>query len=121
MIDTFKSPDAIGEKIYFVCSSSAFDQVAVSIFLSDETTTVNRQPEFTQLDIELSFTQPDYIMTLIERVLKHSWPTDLNSISTPFKRMTFKDAMENYGSDKPDTRCNQFLVSVALSFSRDSK
>lgn len=86
---------------------------------SDETTTVNRQPEFTQLDIELSFTKPDYILELIENVLRYSWPCELNSISTPFKRMTFNDAMDKYGSDKPDTRSDEFLVTFLLSHSFD--
>lgn len=76
----------------------------------DETTTVNRQPEFTQLDIELSFTQPESIMRLIENVLAHCWPQHLSKIVLPFKQMTYQQAMETYGSDKPDTRTNEFLV-----------
>lgn len=76
----------------------------------DETTTVNRQPEFTQLDIELSFTQPESIMRLIENVLAHCWPQHLSKIVLPFNQMTYQQAMETYGSDKPDTRTNEFLV-----------
>lgn len=80
----------------------------------DETTTPNRQPEFTQLDIELSFTEPDDIMRLIENVLLNAWP-DIDGcghVSAPFARMTFADAMDKYGSDKPDTRCDAFQVRI---------
>lgn len=76
----------------------------------DETTTVNRQPEFTQLDIELSFTNPECIMNLIENVLLHSWPCESQHFPVPFKKMTFDEAMDKYGSDKPDTRFNDLLV-----------
>lgn len=75
---------------------------------------MNRQPEFTQLDIELSFTQPESIMRLIENVLLNCWPQHLPNISLPFKRMTYEYAMETYGSDKPDTRSNEFLVSILV-------
>lgn len=71
---------------------------------------MNRQPEFTQLDIELSFTQPDAIMQLIENVLSNSWPKELPKIPAQFNRMTYKQAMETYGSDKPDTRSSELLV-----------
>lgn len=78
----------------------------------DETTSPNRQPEFTQLDIEISFTEPNGIMELIENVLKYSWPKlgGCGEVVAPFARMTFADAMEKYGSDKPDTRSDAFLV-----------
>lgn len=71
---------------------------------------MNRQPEFTQLDIELSFTQPESIMELIENVLVNSWPKELPQIPNKFRRMTYQEAMETYGSDKPDTRSTEFLL-----------
>lgn len=87
------------------------DQQCNTFFNSrDETTTVNRQPEFTQLDIELSFTQPESIMKLIENVLVNSWPKELPTIPNTFPRMTYEQAMETYGSDKPDTRSKEFLL-----------
>lgn len=79
----------------------------------DESTRPDRQPEFTQLDIELSFTDQDKILSLIEETLKYCWPKELNKIDIPFPRMTYDEAMSKYGSDKPDTRfeltVNKFL------------
>lgn len=51
-------------------------------------------------------------MNLIENVLLHSWPNESQQISIPFKRMTFAEAMDKYGSDKPDTRFNELLVRI---------
>lgn len=76
----------------------------------DETTTPNRQPEFTQLDIELSFTSSDGVMQLTENILEQCWPAQAGTIDFPFPRMTFDDAMNKYGSDKPDTRYDCLLV-----------
>uniref|UniRef100_A0A182MM31 Aminoacyl-transfer RNA synthetases class-II family profile domain-containing protein n=1 Tax=Anopheles culicifacies TaxID=139723 RepID=A0A182MM31_9DIPT len=70
----------------------------------DESTRPDRQPEFTQLDIELSFTDREKVIDLIEHVLIKSWPYDDNPIRGPFPRMTLAEAMERFGSDKPDTR-----------------
>lgn len=69
----------------------------------DEATRPDRQPEFTQLDIELSFSDREKIMELVEEILKHSWPIS-DKIQTPFQRLSYHDAMEFYGSDKPDLR-----------------
>ncbi|KAL6444713.1 hypothetical protein ACFW04_002052 [Cataglyphis niger] len=70
----------------------------------DESVRHDRQPEFTQLDIEMSFVDPDGIMNLIENLLVYSWPQELNPIKVPFKLMMYKDAMELYGTDQPDLR-----------------
>lgn len=76
----------------------------------DESTRPERQPEFTQLDIELSFTDRDHIMALIEDLLVYSLPTGpAASPSKPFPRMTYATAMETYGSDKPDIRFDMKL------------
>lgn len=52
----------------------------------------------------MSFCDREGIINLIEDVLKFAWPKNLGSISTPFPRITYEDAMKTYGSDKPDTR-----------------
>lgn len=74
---------------------------------SDESTRPDRQPEFTQLDIELSFTNRDSIMQLIEDLLAHCWPAldaATEPLRRPFERITYAEAMARYGCDKPDTR-----------------
>lgn len=70
----------------------------------DEGARPDRQPEFTQLDIEMSFTNLDQILLLIEELLQYSWPSFLDPIPRTFQRLTFKEAMETYGSDQPDVR-----------------
>lgn len=66
----------------------------------DETTRPDRQPEFTQLDIELSFTNLDGVLTMIEQLLYDTFVKHLPK--PPFKRMTYRDALTGYGSDKPN-------------------
>jgi aspartyl-tRNA synthetase len=71
----------------------------------DEDLRSDRQPEFTQIDCEMSFVEQDDIISLFEKFFKRVWKEILDvDITTPFPRMSYKDAMENYGSDKPDTR-----------------
>ncbi|XP_076237922.1 aspartyl-tRNA synthetase, mitochondrial [Calliopsis andreniformis] len=75
----------------------------------DETGRPDRQPEFTQLDIEMSFVDREGIMELIENLLVYSWPEESEAIASPFKRLTYSQAMELYGTDKPDLRIPQKL------------
>lgn len=71
----------------------------------DEATRKDRQPEFTQLDIELSFSDREKIMQMVEQIVKRSWPaTNEGQVRLPFERLTYAEAMERYGSDKPDLR-----------------
>ncbi|MDP4152677.1 MAG: aspartate--tRNA ligase [Bacillota bacterium] len=71
----------------------------------DEDLRADRQPEFTQIDMELSFVEIDDIIEINEGFLKRLWKELMGvDIVTPFPRITYKDAMERYGSDKPDTR-----------------
>ncbi|XP_023016395.2 aspartyl-tRNA synthetase, mitochondrial isoform X1 [Leptinotarsa decemlineata] len=70
----------------------------------DEGVRSDRQPEFTQLDIELSFTNVDSVIKLIEDLLQYSWPQSFDPIPMRFQKMSYEEAMENYGSDKPDVR-----------------
>lgn len=75
----------------------------------DEGGRPDRQPEFTQIDIELSFCDREHVLVLIEELLGSFWPTEL---VTPLPRMTYKDAMELYGVDKPDTRYGSTIVNL---------
>lgn len=76
----------------------------------DETTRPDRQPEFTQLDIELSFTNIDGVLTLIEWLLYDTFVQTLPK--PPFRRMAYKDALENYGTDKPNLTYDLQLKNV---------
>lgn len=78
----------------------------------DEATRPDRQPEFTQLDIELSFTDRESIMSLVEGILVNCWPESNGTLSTPFQKMTYDEVMEKYGSDKPDLRYDMQLQNV---------
>ena len=71
----------------------------------DEDLRADRQPEFTQVDEEMSFVSEDDIMTLNEGLIKRLWKEMLNvDVETPFYRMPWDEAMGRFGSDKPDTR-----------------
>ncbi|MFT4586663.1 MAG: aspartyl-tRNA synthetase [Limisphaerales bacterium] len=87
----------------------------------DEDLRADRQPEFTQIDIEMSFIDREDIYALIEGLLKRVWKTALDiDIPTPFKRMSFEDVMNQYGIDKPDTRFGMELADFTEDF-RESK
>ena len=70
----------------------------------DEDLRADRQPEFSQIDIEASFITPDDIFALGETLLAALWAEAGHSIETPFPRMTYADAVERYGTDRPDLR-----------------
>ena len=77
----------------------------------DEDFRADRQPEFTQLDIEMSFIEQDDILELGEAIVTAVWGLIGHEISTPMVRMTYADAMAIYGTDKPDLRFGQEPVS----------
>ncbi|XP_019643380.1 PREDICTED: aspartate--tRNA ligase, mitochondrial-like isoform X1 [Branchiostoma belcheri] len=79
----------------------------------DEDLRQDRQPEFTQVDIEMSFVDQRGVEQLIEELLEHAWPDGKAPLKLPFPRMPYKDAMEKYGSDKPDTRFGMELHDVS--------
>ena len=83
----------------------------------DEDLRADRQPEFTQVDIEMSFIDREDIYALIEGLLKRVWKTALNiDVPTPFKRISFEEALNRYGIDKPDTRFAMELVDMTEDF-----
>lgn len=83
----------------------------------DEDLRADRQPEFTQIDIEASFVRPDDIFALTEGMLAAIFKAARNiDIKTPFDRLTYRDAVGRFGSDKPDRRFGMELVDVSDDF-----
>ena len=83
----------------------------------DEDLRADRQPEFTQLDIEMSFIDEDKIMSIVEDLLKTTLKKTMGiTLNTPFMRMKYEQAMNFYGSDKPDLRYDLKLVDLTSFF-----
>jgi len=79
----------------------------------DEDLRQDRQPEFTQIDLEMSFLNQDEILTIMEGFLKKVFKETINvDIKTPLRRMPYSEAVDVYGSDKPDTRFGLHLIDV---------
>lgn len=85
---------------------SGFDRyIQIARCFRDEDLRADRQPEFTQIDMEISFTDEEEIMTINEGFLAYIFKNFMGKeLKTPFPRMTWHEAMERYGSDKPDVR-----------------
>lgn len=80
----------------------------------DEDLRADRQPEFTQIDLEMSFVEMDDILTTNEGFIKRLFKEILDvEIETPITRMKYNDAIEQYGSDKPDTRFDMKIIDVS--------
>ena len=80
----------------------------------DEDLRADRQPEFTQIDMELSFVDVDDVIDVNERLLKRVFKDVLDvDVQIPMKRLTYQEAMDRFGSDKPDTRFGMELVNVS--------
>jgi len=85
----------------------------------DEDLRADRQPEFTQVDIESSFTDPDQIIELVEGCLAAMFEAGRGlNISTPFERMTWHDAMDRFGSDKPERRFGMEIADLSELFAK---
>ncbi|MBP1760052.1 MAG: aspartyl-tRNA synthetase [Firmicutes bacterium] len=79
----------------------------------DEDLRADRQPEFTQLDVEMSFVEVEDILPMMEELMAEIFSETIGkSITIPFPRLTYKEAMDRYGSDKPDTRFGMELIDV---------
>ena len=79
----------------------------------DEDVRANRQLEFTQIDVEMSFASQDDIFEMVEALMVRLWRLIDVELETPFERMTYDDAMSAYGSDKPDLRFDMRLIDIA--------
>ncbi|MFQ5817203.1 MAG: aspartate--tRNA ligase [Terriglobia bacterium] len=83
----------------------------------DEDLRADRQPEFTQIDIEISFAQRETVFAVVERVMVRAFAAAGHTIAPPFPRITHAEALARYGTDKPDTRFGLELVDVSQLFS----
>src|SRR5438132_1505495 len=78
----------------------------------DEDPRADRQAEFTQIDLEMSFIDQDEVMTTVEGAIRRVWKATLGLDVPPIRRMTYAEAMDRYGSDRPDLRFGMELVDV---------
>ncbi len=82
----------------------------------DEDLRADRQPEFTQVDVEMSFARPETIFSIIEPLMHDIFAVIGRQIATPFQRMPYSEALAKYGSDKPDLRCGMPIQDLAEIF-----
>ena len=94
---------------------SGFDRyIQLARCFRDEDLRADRQPEFTQIDMEMSFVDVEDVLEIGEGFIKYLYKTVLDTeIQTPLPRLTYKDAMERYGSDKPDTRFGMEIQNIS--------
>jgi aspartyl-tRNA synthetase len=86
----------------------------------DEDLRADRQPEFTQVDVEMSFARPETIFNVIEPLMREIFAVVGREIETPFPRMPYADAIAAYGSDKPDLRCGMPIQDIRELFRESS-
>jgi aspartyl-tRNA synthetase len=86
----------------------------------DEDLRADRQPEFTQVDVEMSFARPETIFGVIEPLMKQVFALIDRDITTPFRRMPYAEAIAKYGSDKPDLRCGMEIQDFREFFGESS-
>ncbi len=82
----------------------------------DEDLRADRQPEFTQIDVEVSFATEDLIYEIVEGAIVAMWQAAGHTVDTPFARMSYAEAMRLYGSDKPDLRPGMLIGDVSATF-----
>jgi aspartyl-tRNA synthetase len=105
----------IYKQILMISGCDRYIQIAKCF--RDEDLRADRQPEFTQIDAEMSFVTEDDIMSLIEQYLAGLFKEITGAgIATPIPRLTWKEAMERYGSDKPDLRIGMEITDISDAF-----
>ncbi|HMC55378.1 MAG TPA: aspartate--tRNA ligase [Gemmatimonadaceae bacterium] len=104
----------IYKQLFMVSGFDRYFQIARCF--RDEDLRADRQPEFTQIDIEGSFVTREDIASLSEEMIRAIWSAAGKTVDTPFPRMTHREAMERYGSDRPDTRYGLEIVDATRIF-----
>lgn len=100
---------------------SGFDRYfQIAKCFRDEDLRADRQPEFTQIDVEMSFCEQKDVINVAETFLKDIFKACGKEIKTPFRQMPYREAMENYGSDKPDLRFDLKLIDVIDIFAKSN-
>ena len=100
---------------------SGFDKYfQIARCFRDEDLRADRQPEFTQIDVEMSFCDQEAVIKVAENMLKDIFKACDIDIPMPLRRMTYNEAMENYGSDKPDLRFDMPLIDVMDIFAKSN-
>jgi aspartyl-tRNA synthetase len=100
------------KQILMVAGMDRYFQIARCF--RDEDLRSDRQPEFTQIDMEMSFVTQDDVLDVTERLMAHLWKVGLGvDLPVPFPRLSFAEAMQRYGSDKPDARFGMELVDLS--------
>jgi len=84
----------------------------------DEDYRADRQPEFTQLDVEMSFVDQDDVIALSDRIVAVLWKLVGHDVDTPIRRLTFAEAMDRFGTDKPDLRFGHELTELSARFAQ---
>ncbi|MBM3232056.1 aspartate--tRNA ligase [Candidatus Pacearchaeota archaeon] len=106
------------KQLFMVAGMEKYFQIARC--MRDEDLRADRQPEFTQLDVEMSFVDQEDVFIVVEKLMKHLFKKILNKdLHTPFRRITYADAMKRYNSDKPDLRKEtkeEFVFSWVVDF-----
>ncbi len=100
---------------------SGFDRYfQIARCFRDEDQRADRQPEFTQIDLEASFVTQDDVLPVVETVLRDLWAEAGHDVPVPFRRMTYRDVQERYGIDKPDLRYGFEITDISGSIATDA-
>ena len=108
----------IFKQILMIAGMDRYFQIARCF--RDEDLRADRQPEFTQVDIEMSFPTRDVIFGVVERLMQAACRQSGREVAAPFRRMSYDEAISSYGSDKPDLRCEMAIQDVSEAFAESS-
>ena len=108
----------IFKQILMIAGMDRYSQIARCF--RDEDLRADRQPEFTQIDLEVSFATPDLIFGIVERLMRAIFAANDESVEIPFPRLPYAEAIAKYGSDKPDLRVEMAISDVSGVFADSS-